>query len=59
MLCYFQVYSRVIQFWGYFLDTEYSSLYSRALLVIYFIYSNLYLLIPNSQFIPPYPFPLW
>ena len=28
-------------------------LYSRSLLIIYFIYSSVYLLIPNSQFIPP------
>ena len=28
-------------------------LYSRSLLVIYFKYSNEYMSIPNSQFIPP------
>ena len=32
--------------------------YSMSLLVIYFIYSIVYLLIPNSWFIPPLPFPL-
>ena len=30
-------------------------LYSKILLFIYFIYSSLYLLIPNSLFIPPPP----
>ena len=30
-------------------------LYSRSLLVIYFIYSSVYTLIPNSWFIPPLP----
>ena len=30
-------------------------LYSRSLLTIYFIHSSVYLLIPNSQFIPPLP----
>ena len=34
-------------------------LYSRTLLFIYLIYTNLYLLIPNSQFIPPHPSPFW
>ena len=32
--------------------------YIMSLLVIYFIYSTVYLLIPNSWFIPPLPFPL-
>ena len=32
-------------------------LYSKTLLFIYFIYSNVYLLIPNSKFIlSPFPF---
>ena len=33
-------------------------LYSRTLF-IYPIYTSLYLLIPNSQFIPPHPSPCW
>ena len=33
-------------------------LYSRSLLTIYFIHSSVYLLIPNSQFIPPLPLSL-
>ena len=32
---------------------EFPVLYSRSLLIIYFIYNSVYLLIPNSQFIPP------
>ena len=27
--------------------------YSRSLLIIYFIYSSVYMLIPNPQFLPP------
>ena len=33
-------------------DAEYSSLCYRSLLIIYFIHSSVYILIPNSQFIP-------
>ena len=42
-------------------NTEQSSLllYSRSLLVIYFIYSSVYMSVPISQFIPPLPFPPW
>ena len=32
--------------------------YSRPLLLIYFIYSSVYLLIPNSQFVPSHLYPL-
>ena len=32
-------------------------LYSRSLLVIYFMYSSVYMSIPISHFIPPLPFP--
>ena len=32
-------------------------LYSKSLLVTYFIYSSAYLLIPNSYFSPLQPFP--
>ena len=36
-------------------DIEYISLlYNRFLLCIYFTYSSVYLLFPNSQFIPPF-----
>ena len=56
MLCYLQEDSIVIQIPfqiifhnGLLHDIEYtlSGLYSRALLFIYFIYSGIYLLIPN------------
>ena len=40
--------------YGLLQDIEYV-LYSRTSLFIYFIYSNLYLLIPNSLFIPSLP----
>ena len=33
--------------------TEFPVLYSRSLLVIYVIYSSVYMLIPISQFTPP------
>ena len=45
--------SPIIGYW-----IQFPMLYSRALLFICFIYSSLYLLIPNSLFIPvPLPFP--
>ena len=31
----------------------------RFWLIIYFIHSSIYMLIPISQFIPPHPFPSW
>ena len=31
-------------------------LYSRTLSFIFFIYSGMYLLIPNSKFTPPHPY---
>ena len=44
---------------GYYkILTEFPVLYSKLLLVIYFIYSNMYILVPNSKFILPTPFPL-
>ena len=43
---------------GYFKLWVYFVLYSSSLLVIYFMYSYMYVLISNSQFIPPIPFPL-
>ena len=46
MLCQFLLYRKV----------EFPVLYSRFSLVIYFIHVSVYMLIPNSQFIPP-PFP--
>ena len=36
-------------------DIEYSSLCYTVGFVVYFTYSSVYLLIPNSQFIPPLP----
>ena len=33
---------------------DFPVLYSRSLLVIYFIYSSVYVTIPVSQFIPPF-----
>ena len=74
ILCSFHVYSKVIplyiymhiyilfysfplefitRYWIYF-----PVLYSKSLLFIYFIYGNVHLLIPYSQFIPTPPFPL-
>ena len=43
--------------WRLLENTEFPVLYSGPLLVIYFIYSSVYLLIPKSLFIPPLPFP--
>lgn len=34
-------------------------LYRKILLFNHFIHGNVYLLNPYSQFIPPYPLPLW
>ena len=61
MLCQFQVYSKVIQlylhiyFFRFFFLIGYSKilvefpvLYSRSLLIIYFVYSGVYMLTPNS-----------
>ena len=62
MLCAFQVYSKVIQLYvyifffrffyiiGYYkiLNLVPCAVYSRSLLIIYFICSSMYLLIPNS-----------
>ena len=45
--------------YGLLQDIEYPVLYSKALLPTYFMYISLYLLVPNSQFIPlllPFPF---
>ena len=66
----FQVYNKVIHFiyvysfsgsfhYRLLQDIEYSFpvLYSRLLLFIYFIYKSVYLLTPNSQFIPSSTFP--
>ena len=39
--------------YGSLQNVEFPLLYSRSLLVIYFIYSNVYMSIPVSQFIPP------
>ena len=39
----------VTGYWG-----EFPVLHSRSLLVLYFIYSSVYMAIPISQFIPPY-----
>ena len=72
MLGWFLVYSEMIQLYihmhnlfniifHYSLsqDIEYRSL-CRVLLLISFIYRSLYLLIPNSSFIPTQPLlPLW
>ena len=38
-------------------SVEFPVLYSRLSLVIYFIYSGVYMSIPVSQFIPPPPSP--
>ena len=38
-------------------NIEYSSLYSRSLLIICFIYSNVYMLIPNPIYPSFSPFP--
>ena len=46
---------RLLQDIGY---TLFLVLCSRSLSIIYFIYSSVYMLIPNSQFIPLPPFPL-
>ena len=43
--------------WRLLESTEFPVLYSGPLLVIYFIHSSVYLLIPKSLFIPPLPFP--
>ena len=43
----FPIYA-ITEYW-----VEFPVLYSRCLLVIYFIYSSGYISIPNSQFIPP------
>ena len=62
MLCWFQVYSKVIQLHiyiylfffrffpiiSYYKILEFPVLYSRSLLFISFIHSRVYLLIPNS-----------
>ena len=68
MLYSFLLYSRVIQLYIYTSFPYFSVslitgywiyfpvLYSRALLFIYFIYSSLYLLTPNSYFILPLSF---
>lgn len=56
----FQVYSKLIELSIYFSDyfciqvilrycIQFPVLYSKSLLLIYFIYSSLYLLVPNSQ----------
>ena len=63
MLCYFLVYSKVIQ---WFTFAFFSIMILKILCIItpcavlcckvlafYFMYSSVYLLIPNSQFIPP------
>ena len=52
MLCHsfldsFPIYV-IAEYW-----VEFPVLYSRSLLVIYFIYSSVYMSIPISQFIPP------
>ena len=72
--CQFLLYSKVSQLFIHvihsFLDsipiqviTEYRIelpvLFSRFLLVIYSIYSSVYMSIPISQFIPPLPFLAW
>ena len=48
---FFKFFSHI----GYYgiLNIEFSVLYSWSLFVIYFIYSNEYVSIPVSQFIPP------
>ena len=68
MMCYFHVfnYTHTHMYIYSFSDSfpieviteywvEFPMLYSRSLLVIYFIYSSVYILIPNSQFIPTSP----
>ena len=67
MFCYFQVYSKVNQFYihihtFFFRFFPHVGLYgvlSKSLLVIYFMYSSAYMSIPISQFIlclpPPSP----
>ena len=51
------IYPLFFRFFSHMVITEYwvesPVLHSRSLLVIYFVYSSLYLLIPNSQFILP------
>ena len=51
---------RVGHDWSDLAAAEFSVLYSRLSLVIYFIHSinTVYMSIPVSQFIPPLPFPL-
>ena len=55
ILCLFQVYSKVIQLYMYMCAHIYIRLlqnvpvlHSRSLLIIYFIFSSVYMLIPNS-----------
>ena len=52
-ICSFISFSYITEYW-----VEFPVLYSRPLLVIYFIYSSVYVSIPVSQFIPPSP-PWW
>ena len=46
-LDFFSPIKAVTHYWA-----EFPVLYNRSLLVIYFIYSSVYMLIPVSQFIP-------
>ena len=55
----FQVYSKVIQIHIYaYIHMYIYIFFFRSLLFIYFIYSSVYLLIPNFKFIPPHFSPL-
>ena len=44
---------------SFYCTVEFPVLYSRFLLVIYFIHISVYMSIPISQFIPPPTFPPW
>ena len=65
--CFSYTYSYIHSFSDFFshidyhgILSEFSVLYSRSLLIIYFIYVACYMLIPNSYIIPPpTKFPLW
>jgi len=56
-VCMYSV-SKLFSHLGYYRDqAEFSTLYSRSLLIIYFQYSSMYMSVPNSQSIPPaWPF---
>ena len=54
------IFFRLFSIIGYYNRQVWSPvLYSRSLSFICFIYSDVYLLISNSEFIPRYPFLPW